>query len=664
MATSCLRCSASLPHEGAACPECGSQPPAPEFYLGTSERQSIQEELLEHLRAATSGEFEILGEIGHGGMARVYLAQELALDRQVAVKVLSPLFTEYPEIVKRFQHEARTAGQLNHPHIVPVFAVYQGDGLSFFTMPFVRGASFREIINEEGPLDLEEALEFLKQAASGLAYAHQHGVIHRDVKPENMMLEETTGRLVLTDFGLAKALGAESLTVPGDMIGTPHYMAPEQLEDNVEIDGRCDEYSLAMVAYEMLAGEHPFGGGGFRELLMKQLNENPSPLQDRRPDLPEHVCEAIHRALAKSPDERFDNVEEFARAMLGGKPVERKNGLRGGSGRKRTPLDTKTVWMRDRLLKLHKRRKLVKWTSRVALSAAATLAIYLGVAAVTGSGPPLGRAANDPAEPTQGTELGGVTFDDIELGDAGDAADLQGPPAAPVTSEDDGSGGSPARAGGDQVRLVGSGSAGQASGRESQPTPREERSTTPPPAAQDEERAAPEQAAPETTPQVEPDVSPATTNDEGLRNNGQASEGSDPGTTDSTSAAGAEAESAQPEAGEPVAPAAEVELVTPDMVVERYRLALETEDLQELRRLWPAEDMDLLTRIFDNADQLQVGLRNRETRLQGDTRLEDVDFEMRYVLARTGRSRDFTLKLRLTLEEGPAGWQLVRLDRR
>ncbi|MGD2153282.1 MAG: serine/threonine-protein kinase, partial [Gemmatimonadales bacterium] len=232
--------------------------PAPEFYLGPAERRSIQEELLEHLRAVTSGEFEILGEIGHGGMARVYLALELALDRQVALKVLSPLFAEYPEIVKRFQHEARTAGQLNHPHIVPVFAVYQGDGLSFFTMPFVKGASFREIMHEAGPLELDPALEFLRQAASGLSYAHQHGVIHRDVKPENMMLEETTGRLVLTDFGLAKALGAESLTVPGDMIGTPHYMAPEQLEDDTQVDGRCDEYSLALVAYEMLAGEYPF----------------------------------------------------------------------------------------------------------------------------------------------------------------------------------------------------------------------------------------------------------------------------------------------------------------------------------------------------------------------------------------------------------------------
>ncbi|NIN73304.1 MAG: protein kinase [Gemmatimonadetes bacterium] len=663
MATSCLRCAASLPHEGATCPECGSLPQAPEFYLGAAQRPSIQEELLDHLRAATSGEFEILGEIGHGGMARVYLAQELALDRQVAVKVLSPLFSEYPEIVKRFQHEARTAGQLNHPHIVPVFAVYQGDGLSFFTMPFVRGASFREIIHEDGPLELEEALEFLRQAGSGLAYAHQHGVIHRDVKPENMMLEETTGRLVLTDFGLAKALGAESLTVPGDMIGTPHYMAPEQLEDNTEIDGRCDEYSLAMVAYEMLAGEHPFGGGGFRELLMKQLNEDPSPLQDRRPDLPEHVCHAIHRALSKSPDERFDTVEEFAGALLGGKPIERRSGVRSGNGRKRSPVDTKTVWMRDRLLKLHKRRRLVKWTSRVALSAAATLAIYLGVATVTGSGPPLGRAANDPSEPTEDTDLGAVSFADIDLAEAGDAADLQGPPEPPVTSEDDRSEDSPARAGGDQVRLAGSGSGRQTSGRAAEATTREDRSTTPPAAAQNEERAAPQRPPP-----VEPEVSPAPTNDQAAAAEDEVSEGSNPESPDSTAAGGAQPGFDQPEAGEPVPPRAEAELVTADMVVERYRRALETEDVEELGRLYggevPSDDLELLTRIFDNADDLQVSLRNRDTRLQGDLRLEDVDFEMRYVLARTGRSRDFTLKLRLTLEEGPAGWQLVRLDRR
>jgi hypothetical protein len=655
MATSCLRCAASLPHDGATCPECGSlaPAPAPEFYLGAAERPSIQEELLENLRAVTSGEFEILGEIGHGGMARVYLAQELALDRQVAVKVLSPLFAEYPEIVKRFQHEARTAGQLNHPHIVPVFAVYQGDGLSFFTMPFVKGASFREIMHELGPLESEEALEFLRQAASGLAYAHQHGVIHRDVKPENMMLEETTGRLVLTDFGLAKALGAESLTVPGDMIGTPHYMSPEQLEDNVQLDGRCDEYALAMVAYEMLAGEHPFGGGGFREVLMKQLNEDPSPLLERRPDLAEHVCDAVHRALSKPPDDRFDTVEEFSRAMLGGEPMERRNGVRGRGRRKRGVLDTKTVWMRDRLLRFHKRRRLVKWTGRVALSAAATFAIYLGVAAVSGSGPPLGNAANDASQLTEGADLGAaqVTFVDVELPDAGDAADFHGPPAPPVTLDSDRSEESPAQAGVDQARLAGSGSSRPASGRGSEPATRQPPSTTTPPATQSNERAEP----------VEPVVSPAQANDE-------EPEGSDSGSPDSTAAGGAEVESDQPVAAEPVSPPPEVELVTAEMVLESYRGALETEDVEELSRLYggevPSEDLDMLNRIFESTDDLQVNMRTRNTRLEGDLRIDDVDFELRYVLSRTGRSRDFTLKLRFTLEEGPSGWQLVRLDRR
>lgn len=643
MATSCLRCAASLPFDGGTCPECGSLAPAPEFYLGSAERPSIQEELLEHLRAATSGEFEILGEIGHGGMARVYLAHELALDRQVAVKVLSPLFAEYPEIVKRFQHEARTAGQLNHPHIVPVFAVYQGDGLSFFTMPFVKGASFREIIHEMGPLELEEALEFLRQAASGLAYAHQHGVIHRDVKPENMMLEETTGRLVLTDFGLAKALGAESLTVPGDMIGTPHYMSPEQLEDNVQVDGRCDEYSLAMVAYEMLAGEHPFGGGGFRELLMKQLNEDPSPLLERRPDLPEHVCDAIHRALSKSPHDRFDTVEQFVRAMLGDKAVERTNGMRGRKGRERGVVDTKTVWMRDRLLRFHKRRRLIKWTARVALSAAATLAIYLGVAAVTGSGPPLGNAANDASQPTEGADLGAamLTYVEVDPPGAGDAAELYGPPALSNSTD-----------GGDQVRLAGSGSSRPASGRGSEPATRQSTSTTTPPATQSNERAEP----------VEPEVSPAQANDE-------EPEGSDSGSPDSTAAAGgAEVESAELGTAEPVSSPAEVELVTSDMVLEQYRRALETEDVEELGRLYggevPPEDLTMLTRIFENADDLQVNMRTGNARSEGDRRIFDVDFEMRYVLAQTGRSRDFTLKLRMALEEGPSGWQLVRLDRR
>jgi serine/threonine protein kinase len=646
MAATCLRCAAKLPFDGAPCPECGTLAPAPEFYLGPAERPSIQEELLEHLRAVTSGEFEILGELGHGGMARVYLAHELALDRQVALKVLSPLFTEYPEIVKRFQYEARTAGQLNHPHIVPVFAVYQGDGLSFFTMPFVRGASFREIMHETGPLDVEEALEFLRQAGSGLAYAHQHGVIHRDVKPENMMLEETTGRLVLTDFGLAKALGAESLTVPGDMIGTPHYMAPEQLEDDAEVDGRCDEYSLALVAYEMLAGAYPFEVAGFRELLMKQLNEHPSPLLERRPDLPEHVCDAIHRALSKSPDDRFDSVGEFASALLGGEVVERTSRVRRASRRRRSVFDTKTVWMRDRLLRFHKRRRLRKWTARVALSAAATLAIYLGVAAISGSGPPLGQA-------TQGADLAAaqLTFVEVEPPDAGDAAASYGPPAPPPTSDDGASQRSPARAGGDPARLAGASSPRSASGRRSEPPDRDSRSTATPTASEGSVRAAP----------AEHQVAPAQAND-------GASDGSNRTSPDSTAAGAADAGAAEPASGEPAPNPAEAVLITPDVVLERYRSALETEDVVELSRLYggevPPEDLNMLTRIFDASDDLHVDMRTRDTRSDGDRTIVDVDFEMRYVLSQTGRSRNYTLKLRMALVEGPSGWQLVELQRR
>ena len=396
MALSCTLCSAKLPFDGAPCPDCGTPGPAVEFFLGSGERSPLSEELLDHLRAVTAGEFEILREIGHGGMARVYLAQEIALDRQVALKVLSPLFTEYPEIVKRFQHEARTAGQLSHPHIVPVFAVYQGDGLSFFTMPFVKGSSFRELIHNEGPLDVDEAIEFIRQAASGLAYAHEHGVVHRDVKPENIMLDEVTGRVVLTDFGLAKALGAEPLTLPGDMIGTPHYMAPEQCDGDKEVDGRCDQYALALVAYEMLAGEYPFDVDGFRELLHHQLNEDPEPLEDRRPEVPPHVAAAIHKALSKNMKDRFRTVDEFAWALAGEDAEKASSVVRRRASRMSGVYEAKTLWVRDRLARFHQRERLKKWKWPAGLSAAAAILLYLGVAAVSGDGASTNRG--DPVE--------------------------------------------------------------------------------------------------------------------------------------------------------------------------------------------------------------------------------------------------------------------------
>ncbi len=582
----------------------------------------------------TSGEFEIICEIGHGGMARVYLAYEVALERQVALKVLSPLFSEYPEIIKRFQHEARTAGQLNHPHIVPVFAVYQGDGLSFFTMPFVKGRSFREILHEDGPMEVDDALLYLRQAASGLAYAHQHGVVHRDVKPENMMLEETTGRLVLTDFGLAKALGTESLTVPGDMIGTPHYMAPEQCEAESDIDGRCDQYSLALVAYEMLAGEYPFEVCGFRELLMKQINEHPSPLLERRPEAPEHVCQAVHRALSKAPDDRFPSIEEFARTLLGVEEFERRDTVSRRRAKKGGLFDVKTVWMRDRLVKFHKRRRLQRWTGKAAVTAVAASVLYLAVTAVSRGGPAFqnerpGVASQDPT-PVE------IVF--AEIGVTGSDGDLQfvGPPAP--AEENDASEASQEAA----TRIADAGAAVQSPRSD----PRRQGSSS---------RASRQPEVQVTTPPAT--QAPATSGDGGRA---ESDNGTNGGGQESPAENGPAEIGSDPESSPAVA--------SHLGIIELYRQALESEDLDRLREVYggepPAKDLEMLERIFNSAEELQVEMEVGELRSEGDRATLDVEFPMRYVLARTKRSQKYTLKIHMTLEHGPTGWRLLAAEQR
>jgi len=664
MAATCVRCCASLPFDGAPCPECGTPGPAPEFYLRPADRSPISEELLEHLRAATSGEFEIIREIGRGGMARVYLAREIALDRQVALKVLSPLFSEYPEIVRRFQQEARTAGQLSHPHILPVFAVYQGDGLSFFTMPFVKGCSLRDILRAAGPLELEEALEYLRQAAKGLAYAHQHGVVHRDVKPENMLLEEATGRLLLTDFGLAKALGAESLTLPGDMIGTPHYMAPEQCEGQQEVDARTDQYSLALVAYEMLIGEYPFAVEGLRELLMKQLKEDPPPLSERRPDVPLHVCQTIHRALSKDPEDRFDAIEDFARALMGGagsEGVGRERRRRTGDAT--SAAHAKTVRMRKQLLRLHRKRRLRRWAGRGAVAVAASLTLYLGVAAVSrGGAPPASEAARDAAERLQVAfvEVDALAVDGAEL--AGPPADLLGSDAdeVPVMPSAEGAGGEelaaaaaprrppirsagsaggsmPARAAQDRPSSSTDGSAKEDEGRTQEPSSASRVGRAGEQAPQMSSAGIP--PAPEPASSEPPQPAGDATREEGDAAAGDLSGGADAAFSRSR-----------------------------DWVLERYRLALEQEDLEALADIYggevPAEDAGMLQRIFASAEEIQVEMKAGEYRMEGTRAIVDVEFPMRYVLARTKRAQQYTLKLRMTLEQLGEGWRLLALEQR
>jgi hypothetical protein len=281
-------------------------------------------EIYERLKEATEGKYEIIRELGRGGMAVVFLGYQKSLDREVAIKVLLPLLGYDPEIVERFTREARTQGRLDHPNIIQVYEIYNEGGLTFFTVPYISGESIRVFLQDYPQPPLEKVFRYLTQAADALAYAHRRGVVHRDVKPDNILVDKERDRVVLTDFGIAKALTAEkTLTTPGDLLGTPQYMSPEQGEGRHDLDGRADQYSLGLVGYEMLAGRRPFLADNLAELMYKHRFEEPLSLDDIRPDAPRHLRQAIHRAICKDRDERFPTMDAFLAALEGPWEVER-----------------------------------------------------------------------------------------------------------------------------------------------------------------------------------------------------------------------------------------------------------------------------------------------------------------------------------------------------
>ena len=246
-------------------------------------------------------------------MAVVFLAQDLTLERQVAIKVLPPELSHDPKLIPRFQQEAKTAAKLDHPNIIPIYRVESEGGLDYFVMKYVTGRSLEQLL-DEGPISIDIARRVLREAALALGHAHKRKVVHRDVKPANIMLEEDV-RVVLTDFGISKAAqGASQLTGTGTIIGTPHYMAPEQAK-GLEVDGRADQYSLGIVGHQILTGKQPFEGSA-HSILYKHVFEPPPPL-NLRPDLPQDLCAALERALSKEPEQRFATMEDFARAVGG-----------------------------------------------------------------------------------------------------------------------------------------------------------------------------------------------------------------------------------------------------------------------------------------------------------------------------------------------------------
>jgi serine/threonine-protein kinase len=278
-------------------------------------------ELRSHLERILAGHYDLDSELGRGGMGIVYRARDRRLKRTVAIKVLPPELAFRGEIRARFLREAETAAQLSHPNIVPIYAVDEKEGLVFFVMALIDGDNLATRIHKRGPMDAREARRVLRDVADALAYAHSHKVIHRDIKPDNILLDSASGRPMVTDFGIARAIsdGADSrLTATGIAIGTPAYMSPEQSAGDKEIDGRSDLYSLGVVAYQMLSGELPFIASSTPAMLVKHLSEQPMPLQMKRASIPADLAAAVMCLLAKDPADRFESATSLVDALDGG----------------------------------------------------------------------------------------------------------------------------------------------------------------------------------------------------------------------------------------------------------------------------------------------------------------------------------------------------------
>jgi serine/threonine protein kinase len=288
---------------------------------------------LERLQAAFAGQYDIERELGAGGMATVYLARDPKHDRRVAVKVLRPELAAAlgPD---RFPREIRIVAQLQHPHVLPLHDSGETDGFLYYVMPFVDGESLRTKLDRDGQLPIQDAVRILREVVDALAYAHGHGILHRDIKPDNVML---SGRhAMVMDFGVAKAVsdaGGEKLTTVGVAVGTPQYMSPEQATGEAHLDHRSDIYSIGLLGYELLTGKAPFTGKTAQAILSAQVLEAAPEITGIRPSVPKSLADLLARCLQKNPADRWQSAEEILKHLEGiGTPS-------GGV----TPTDTRPV---------------------------------------------------------------------------------------------------------------------------------------------------------------------------------------------------------------------------------------------------------------------------------------------------------------------------------
>ncbi len=462
------------------------------------------------LREDTKGEFEIHSMLGRGGMAVVYLATEIHLRRKVAIKVLPPELT-FGHGVDRFKREAQTAAALDHPHIIPVYRIASGRKLFWYAMKFLEGRSLEDLIKEKKHLPLDETIHILTQVAEALDYAHEHSVIHRDVKPANVMLD-SRNRVIVTDFGIAKALTEQTLTASGSVVGTPYYMSPEQGVGK-GVSGRSDQYSVAVMAFRMLSGQVPFEGDSAIDILHKHVMEPPPQLHDVMPSLPPHVCRAIHRALEKKQDARFPSCTALVEAMRGVAPVEA--GAGGEAATVALPSSHSSLSARSAQLPTTKRQAQPTPVPRPAPKAAPAppprmaawkkVAVVLGLAVIAGGGlgawllsrQPAQSLASNPAPRRDSVVAAAPTSVPTEP-----AAQTGPPTGVPGQAKD-----TVAPTGAQSVASAGT--TARPAGQPSQPAPQPTRPTSQPPAQKPTQRTQPPAQRP-TLPTPTPVNPPAT----------------------------------------------------------------------------------------------------------------------------------------------------------
>jgi len=306
----CPACRIELPEEARFCLRCGLAAD------GSPKPEAAPDPLLPSLTKALGRQYQIERLLGRGGMGAVYLATEPALERKVAIKVLPPESGGTSESRERFVKEARIAAKLSHPNIVPLHTFGEVDGMLYFVMGYIRGESVGARLRKQGRLPIADTRRILMEIADALSYAHSLGIVHRDIKPDNILLEEGTGRALLTDFGVAKAAWTKQMaTSEGVVLGTPPYMSPEQARGETLVDGRSDIYSLGIMGYAMVAGRLPFEGATPSDLPMKHLSAEAPPLSTLAPDAPVELASALTRCLAKRPDDRWPDAATLRAAL-------------------------------------------------------------------------------------------------------------------------------------------------------------------------------------------------------------------------------------------------------------------------------------------------------------------------------------------------------------